>query len=112
MDISKRTVLYRVAQEALTNVARNAKASRVEVNIHSLPKAVGMAIKDDGKAFQVERVFEREGQQTAGRARHAGARGDGRWHVHGRIRPRSGHNCPGGDSVRPRQSRFVRLAQL
>ena len=56
MDIAKRTVLFRVAQEALTNVARHAQASRVEVSIQKLPDGVCMKIKDDGKSFQVERM--------------------------------------------------------
>jgi len=57
LDIAKRTVLFRIAQEALTNVGRHAKASRVEVTIETLRGAVRMAIKDDGKSFQVKRVF-------------------------------------------------------
>ena len=52
----KRTVLYRVAQESLTNVARHAQASRVEVTIRKLAAAVCMTIKDDGKGFQTQRV--------------------------------------------------------
>ena len=48
----KRTVLYRVAQEALTNVARHAHASRVEVKIQKLDGAVFMKIKDNGKGFR------------------------------------------------------------
>ena len=54
---AKRTVLYRVAQEALTNVARHAHASRVAVHIKKLPNAVRMQIKDDGQAFDVERLL-------------------------------------------------------
>ena len=53
----KRTALYRVAQEALTNVARHAQASRVEVNIQRLGKFVRMQIKDNGRSFQVEQVL-------------------------------------------------------
>ena len=53
----KRTVLYRVAQEALTNVARHAQASRAEVIIQKLEGAIGMKINDNGKGFQVERVL-------------------------------------------------------
>jgi PAS domain S-box-containing protein len=54
LDSARRTVLYRVAQEALTNVARHAHASRVEARLQKLPKAVLLSIKDDGQSFQVE----------------------------------------------------------
>ena len=54
---AKRTVLYRVAHEALTNVARHAQASRVEASIRRLPKAVCMQIKDNGKGFEMQRVL-------------------------------------------------------
>jgi signal transduction histidine kinase len=52
-----RTVFYRVAQEALTNVARHAHASLVEVNFEKLPKAICLKIKDNGKSFQAQRVM-------------------------------------------------------
>ncbi len=48
-----RTVLYRIAQEALTNVARHAKASRAEVSIESLEDVIQMSIKDNGEGFKV-----------------------------------------------------------
>ena len=53
----KRTVLYRVAQEALTNVARHARANQAEVSIQKLDGAVCMRIKDNGKGFAEERVL-------------------------------------------------------
>ena len=52
----KRTALYRVAQEALTNIARHAQASRVEVKLQKLDRAVCMTITDDGKGFPTEPV--------------------------------------------------------
>jgi signal transduction histidine kinase len=52
----KRTVLYRVAQEALNNAARHAQASRAEVKIQKLDGAICMRIKDNGKGFQTDRV--------------------------------------------------------
>jgi signal transduction histidine kinase len=57
LDTVTRTVLYRVTQEALTNVGRHAHASRVDVSIQKLPRAVGLTIQDNGKSFQVERVL-------------------------------------------------------
>ena len=57
LDGAKRTVLYRVAQEALTNVARHARATRVDVCIEKVPDSVHMRIKDDGKSFPVQRAL-------------------------------------------------------
>ena len=47
----KRTVLYRIAQEALNNVARHAQASEAEVRIQKLPGAVRIKIIDNGRGF-------------------------------------------------------------
>ena len=63
---AKRTVLYRVAQEALTKVARHAQANRVEVVIQKLPDAVRMRIKDDGKSFDVAPLFQARKSQRLG----------------------------------------------
>lgn len=66
LDTAKRTVLYRVVQEALTNVSRHAKASRVEVSIQKLKHRVCMKIKDDGKSFDVVRVLHGDGGKRLG----------------------------------------------
>jgi len=66
LDSSRRTVLYRVAQEALANVGRHALACRVEASIERLPNGVCMQIKDDGKSFDVERVFHARKTQRLG----------------------------------------------
>jgi signal transduction histidine kinase len=58
MTGDKRIVFYRVAQEALTNVARHAQASQVEVSIEKLKGTVGMKITDNGKGFPAERGFQ------------------------------------------------------
>jgi signal transduction histidine kinase len=57
LDSARRTVLYRVAQSALTNVAQHAQATRVNVSLWKLRDAVRMEIHDDGKSFEVERVL-------------------------------------------------------
>jgi signal transduction histidine kinase len=62
----KRTVLYRVAQEALTNVARHAQASQAEVKIQKLDGAVCMTIKDDGQGFQEGRVLHAKKSKRLG----------------------------------------------
>ena len=66
LDSNKRTILYRVAQEALTNVARHAQASRVEVNIEKLPEGICMKINDDGKSFDVDHVLHGKGNKRLG----------------------------------------------
>ena len=57
LNSAKRTVLFRVAQAALANVAQHSKATLVEITIRKLSKFVCMEIHDNGKAFDVERVL-------------------------------------------------------
>ena len=60
----KRTVLYRVAQEALTNIARHAQATKAEVKIQKVDGCICMKIRDDGEGFEKERVLSaRRGQR-------------------------------------------------
>jgi PAS domain S-box-containing protein len=66
---NKRTVLYRVAHEALTNVAEHAHATRVTVSIRKLARTVQLDIRDDGKSFDVDQVLQ------AGRNKHLGLLG-------------------------------------
>jgi signal transduction histidine kinase len=66
LDIVRRTVFFRVAQEALNNVARHAEASQVNVSIQKLPEGICMRIKDDGKSFNVERTLPANGGKRLG----------------------------------------------
>ena len=45
------SVVYRVAQEALANVARHARASHVELSLAEADGTVELAIRDDGVGF-------------------------------------------------------------
>ena len=64
--MARRTVLFRVAQEALTNVARHAQASRVDVSIKKLTDCTCMTIADDGQSFQVQRIMLTRGSKRLG----------------------------------------------
>lgn len=55
LDSIKQTVLFRVAQEALTNVNKHASASKVEISLQLEHNAVYMEIRNDGTSFNVER---------------------------------------------------------
>lgn len=49
------TCLYRIFQEAMTNVARHAEASSCRVYLQRLRTGVLMTVEDDGKGFQPDR---------------------------------------------------------
>jgi signal transduction histidine kinase len=57
MDITQRTILFRVAQEALSNVAKHSQASLVNVSIHEMPDCICMKIADNGRSFDVTHTF-------------------------------------------------------
>ncbi len=56
LDVTYRTVFYRVAKEALINVVRHAKASRVELSIRHCRGCFRMEIRDDGRSFSFEKA--------------------------------------------------------
>ena len=87
-------IVYRVVQEALTNVLRHAKAKRVEVSLMYLPDSVDIRIEDDGNgaADATHRndghgiVGMRERLATVGGSVTAGPGPEGRgWQVHAEI---------------------------
>ena len=54
---------FRVAQEALTNVARHARAQRVWIELDQSDGRLGLTIRDDGVGFDVARAFEQAGSR-------------------------------------------------
>lgn len=55
------TVLYRIVQEALTNVARHAHAHAVKVRLEEDQQAIHVHIVDDGRGFDAEKLQKMPG---------------------------------------------------
>ncbi|SCD83989.1 MULTISPECIES: HAMP domain-containing sensor histidine kinase [unclassified Streptomyces] len=51
LDKEVELVLYRVAQEALTNVVRHARARDVRLTLRALPRGVELTVADDGRGL-------------------------------------------------------------
>ena len=65
--------LYRIAQEALTNIAKHAHASRVDVMLETRDGAVMLVVEDDGVGFETGETETRErGIGLLGMAERAG----------------------------------------
>jgi len=60
------TTLYRIVQEALTNVTRHAKASQVSIDIRREPQSVRCSVQDNGVGFDVSAVLARAGGRGLG----------------------------------------------
>lgn len=60
------TVLFRICQECLTNVARHAQATAVLVQVGQDGDAVRLEIEDDGKGFDPPTAAERPGRRPWG----------------------------------------------
>jgi signal transduction histidine kinase len=69
------TMLFRVVQEALTNVERHAEATRVSIQVESKNGNILVAIQDDGKGIDAARLANRNSWGILGmieRTRHFG----------------------------------------
>jgi two-component system, NarL family, sensor histidine kinase UhpB len=68
LDYEQELVLYRVAQEALTNVVRHAAANRAELYLREEGGRLELRVRDDGAGF-------RDGARADGAAAGGGIRG-------------------------------------
>jgi two-component system NarL family sensor kinase len=55
---SVEAALYRICQEALTNVARHAEVGRATVRLVATPDQVRLVVEDDGRGFDASEVSE------------------------------------------------------
>jgi signal transduction histidine kinase len=62
------TALYRVVREALNNVVKHAKATRVRVSVQKEGAAARCSVRDDGVGFDVSSVAKRKGERGFGLA--------------------------------------------
>ena len=60
------TAAYRITQEAITNVARHAFASRVEVMLKAQNGVLALEVSDDGRGFNSINLSDSEGLGIAG----------------------------------------------
>jgi signal transduction histidine kinase len=68
-DPNVETVLYRIVQEALTNVAKHAHAKNVEIQLTNVAKNLHCVVHDDGVGFDAPSVLsckERRGLGLVG----------------------------------------------
>ncbi len=57
LDPDCSTAIFRISQEALTNIARHAKATRVKISLNKENSAVVLKIEDNGVGIEPEEVF-------------------------------------------------------
>lgn len=58
--------LYRLLQEALTNVAKHAQAEQVEVRLSDGENQIELSVRDDGVGFAVAEVLQHKGRGGVG----------------------------------------------
>lgn len=60
LDDERATTLFRILQESLTNVARHAQATRVEIGIQVIDGQLQLEVRDDGRGFDPMVVREKK----------------------------------------------------
>jgi signal transduction histidine kinase len=59
------TVIFRIAQEALTNVARHARAQNVTIHLTFDSDALRLTVEDDGRGFEPEAALKASARRQA-----------------------------------------------
>lgn len=53
LDAPRRLAIYRIAQEAVSNALRHAKATAIEMAVTASPDVVQLTVRDDGRGFDL-----------------------------------------------------------
>ncbi|HLR65978.1 MAG TPA: PAS domain-containing protein [Virgibacillus sp.] len=61
LSLEKETAIYRIIQEAMTNIRKHAKTNEICIAIRELDDGVCVMIKDEGKGFDMDRVVRSVG---------------------------------------------------
>ncbi|MBI4786016.1 MAG: HAMP domain-containing protein [Chloroflexi bacterium] len=59
------TVVFRIAQEAISNIARHAKAETVSIMLDFRDALITLEVEDDGRGFSPDGVLARRGDSTS-----------------------------------------------
>jgi len=54
LDYDKQSLLFRIAQEAMTNCAKHARATQIDVELNQVDGQTVLTVSDDGKGFNPE----------------------------------------------------------
>ena len=57
-DEDSQRIIYRILQEALTNIGKHAGAKHVSLVIQEEDRAVRFTVKDDGRGFNVQKTLD------------------------------------------------------
>ncbi len=55
-----KTVIFRITQEALNNIAKYSGADRMLLSLRNTGGALGLVIRDDGQGFEIEKALTKE----------------------------------------------------
>jgi signal transduction histidine kinase len=57
MPLATKEALYRIAQEAMHNAVKHARASRIDVTLSSTSTSISVEVRDDGVGFDPSQDF-------------------------------------------------------
>ena len=84
LDETRSVVVFRIVQESLTNVARYARASRVDIDLRHRGDELSVAVRDDGAGFDVALARTKKSFGLLGMRERATVLG-GRLEIHSAI---------------------------
>lgn len=61
LDLAREVAIFRLIQEAVTNIRKHAKANKAQVKLEMAPEKVTVVVKDNGCGFDINTIKENQG---------------------------------------------------